>query len=156
MEKIVKKLIDNALEGVDVYYYNGNIWFIFTETKEWVLELKKTGNLWYNYYFFNNLFSYLSMDVVENQKHITKYVEDTLQNGVKNTWNITINYNVSVEDTLQNGVKNTLNIKAVEYLTVEDVLQNGVKNTFVQRNYNTISVEYILQNIEKLTLHEKD
>ena len=128
MEKIVKKLIDNALEGVDVYYYNGNIWFIFTETKEWVLELKKTGNLWYNYYFFNNLFSYLSMDVVENQKHITKYVEDTLQNGVKNTLSTTY----------------------LKEWRVEDTLQNGVKNTFVQRNYNTISVEYILQNIEKL------
>ena len=111
MEKIVKKLIDNALEGVDVYYYNGNIWFIFTETKEWVLELKKTGNLWYNYYFFNNLFSYLSMDVVENQKHITKYVEDTLQNGVKNTF-VQRNYNtISVEYILQNIEKLTLHGK---------------------------------------------
>lgn len=62
--------------------------------------------MWYNYYFFKDLFSYLSMDVVENQHYITKYVEDALQNGVKNTSHFPIPRLRSVEDVIQNGVIN--------------------------------------------------
>lgn len=105
MEKIVKKLINGSIKDVDVYYHNGNIWLIFTETKEWVLELKKTGSLWYNYYFFRNLFYYLSMDVVENQYYITRWVEDVLQNGVKKTHHYLQRLGNIVEDVLQNGEK---------------------------------------------------
>ena len=152
MEKIVKKLINDSIKDVDVYHHNGNIWLIFTETKEWVLELKKTGRLWYNYYFFRNLFNYISMDVIENQYYITRWVEDVLQNGVKNTSLACKHDNLLVEDVLQNGVKNTLNIKAVEYLTVEDVLQNGVKNTNVGIDNNKLEVEDVLQNGVKNTI----
>lgn len=106
MEKIVKKLIDESICDADSYFHNGNILVIYTEKKEWVFELKKNGDLWYNYYFFKDLFSYLSMDVVENQHYITKYVEDALQNGVKNTSRIRIRGGSSIEDALQNGLVN--------------------------------------------------
>ena len=151
MEKIVKTLIDNALEGVDVYFNNGSIWLIFTETKEWVLELEKDGHLWYNHYFFRNLFSYLSMDVVENQKYITKYVEDALQIGVRNTYLYNRFTNKAVEDALQNGVKNTNKLSTNLKTLVEDVLQNGVKYT-KRNNYLTLDkVEDVLQNGVKRT-----
>ena len=146
MYKIVKTLIDNALEGVDVYFNNGSIWLIFTETKEWVLELEKNGHLWYNHYFFRNLFSYLSMDVVENQKYITKYVEDALQNGVKNTYYHKTVISAEVEDVLQNGVKNTQITEFYRTEIVEDVLQNGVKNASNIFNYPDELVEDVLQN----------
>jgi len=106
MEKIVKKLIDESICDADSYFHNGNILVIYTEKKEWVFELKKNGDLWYNYYFFKDLFSYLSMDVVENQHYITKYVEDALQNGVKNTLTDFEETNLVVEDALQNGLVN--------------------------------------------------
>ena len=146
MYKIVKKLIDDSLNGIDVYYHNGDIWFIFTETKQWVLEFEKNGNLWYNYRFFKNLFSYLSMDVVENQEHITRYVEDILQNGVKHTFNIVFIKTTCVEDILQNGVKHTLKAQHILFDSVEDILQNGVKDTVaIEINANPL-VEDILQN----------
>jgi hypothetical protein len=85
MEKIVNRLIDEAVVNVDKYVNNNSTWLIFTESKQWVIELTKDGTLWYNYNFFKNLFVYMSMDVVENQHYITKWVEDTIINGVKDT-----------------------------------------------------------------------
>ena len=146
MEKIVKKLIDESICDADSYFHNGNILVIYTEKKEWVFELKKNGDLWYNYYFFKDLFSYLSMDVVENQHYITKYVEDALQNGVKNTLHTFFYTNITVEDALQNGVKNTKAMYWTSIPLVEDALQNGVKNTSRIRIRGGSSIEDALQN----------
>ena len=131
MEKIVKKLIDESICDADSYFHNGSILVIYTEKKEWVFELKKNGDLWYNYYFFKDLFSYLSMDVVENQHYITKYVEDALQNGVKNTNPADLKRISAVEDALRNGVKNTSHFPIPRLRSVEDVIQNGVINKFM-------------------------
>ena len=146
MEKIVKKLIDESICDADSYFHNGNILVIYTEKKEWVFELKKNGDLWYNYYFFKDLFSYLSMDVVENQHYITKYVEDALQNGVKNTIYFFLPDSFPVEDALQNGVKNTATLPFLFYNPVEDALQNGVKNTSHFPIPRLRSVEDVIQN----------
>ena len=153
MEKIVKKLIDESICDADSYFHNGNILVIYTEKKEWVFELKKNGDLWYNYYFFKDLFSYLSMDVVENQHYITKYVEDALQNGVKNTCSFAYRIRMSVEDALQNGVKNTYKVVGNNQATVEDALQNGVKNTNPADLKRISAVEDALRNGVKNTSH---
>ena len=151
MEKIVKKLIDESICDADSYFHNGNILVIYNEKKEWVFELKKNGDLWYNYYFFKDLFSYLSMDVVENQHYITKYVEDALQNGVKNTIYFFLPDSFPVEDALQNGVKNTFKIVSSTFLSIEDALQNGVKNTLTDFEETNLVVEDALQNGVKNT-----
>ena len=151
MEKIVKKLIDESICDADSYFHNGNILVIYTEKKEWVFELKKNGDLWYNYYFFKDLFSYLSMDVVENQHYITKYVEDALQNGVKNTGFYRPITFLNVEDALQNGVKNTWMRNSFSNSSVEDALQNGVKNTEDSFINKGSIVEDALQNGVKNT-----
>ena len=153
MEKIVKKLIDESICDADSYFHNGNILVIYTEKKEWVFELKKNGDLWYNYYFFKDLFSYLSMDVVENQHYITKYVEDALQNGVKNTKRTFQTLHGVVEDALQNGVKNTLLWHHRSKCRVEDALQNGVKNTNPADLKRISAVEDALRNGVKNTSH---
>lgn len=67
MEKIIHKLINEFIEGIDTYTHNDSTWLIFTETKEWVIELTGNKTLWYNYNFFKELFSLTSMDVVDNQ-----------------------------------------------------------------------------------------
>ncbi len=108
MEKIINKLLDHAIEGVDTYFHNGSMWLIFTERKQWIIELDKNGNLWYYYDFFENLFNYASLDVVENQHYITMWVEDAIQNGVKSTKLKGFKGLVPVEDAIQNGVKSTL------------------------------------------------
>jgi hypothetical protein len=130
MENIILKFIGQNIKGVDTYQHNGSTWLIFTDEKKWVIELTKDGTLWYNYNFFNSIFSFFSLDVIENQHYITKWVEDTIQNGVKRTNKHSLYYLNSVEDTIQNGVKNTLPEKTTcSPHLLEDIVQNGIKNT---------------------------
>lgn len=107
MEKIINKLINSSVEGSDVYHHNGHTWLIFTESKEWVIDLTENKTLLYNYNFFRNLFDYVSMDVVDNQHYITKWVEDNIINGVKQTKSIDLNLlsNHICEEVIENGVK---------------------------------------------------
>ena len=125
MEKIINKLLNHSIEGVDTYFHNGSMWLIFTDRKEWVIELDKNGKLWYYYDFFKNLFNYASLDVIENQHYITMWVEDAIQNGVKNTFPIWYVNSLIVEDTIQNGVKDTYGNRAQSLMYVEDIIRNG-------------------------------
>ena len=129
MEKVINRIINDAIEGVDTYKTKDSTWIIFTESKKWVIELTKDGTLWYNYNFFNDLMVYLSMDVVENQHYITKWVEDNVINGVIHTKVSKKVRHFSVEDTIENGVKKTLEGLGCESLMVEDILNGGVKHT---------------------------
>jgi len=139
MEKIIHSLIDNWTKGVDTYTHNGSTWLIFTDNKQWVIELTEQKTLWYNYNFFKQIFEFTSLDVVDNQHYITKWVED----------NIVIKVNVEqyaslrdhspgvIDSIIQNGVKETLNFDEKHTLSyeqgvkklVEDTIKNGVKET---------------------------
>ena len=170
MQKFVNKLIDNAVRKVDRYVNNGSTWLIFTQDKKWVIELTKEGTLWYNYNFFKNLFAYLSLDVVENQHYITKWVEDniirdgvkvtnkslrvddscviedTVQNGVKNIRHSKSENDSRAENTIQNGVKETKNTIGKATHTIEDTIQNGVKETHRDAERHPKTVEDTIQN----------
>ena len=128
MEKMIFDIINEAVEGVDLYEDKGSLWLIFTDNKEWVIKLNKKGVLWYNYYFFNSIFKYLSLNVVENQHYITKWVEDTIKNGVKHT-----------EHTWEKGLE-----------MVQDIIKNGVKHTDFAWGNVTIEVEDTIKNGENL------
>jgi hypothetical protein len=117
LQKLIDKVIDKAVVGCDTYKHNGSTWLLFTNDKKWVIELTKEGTLWYNYYFFQKLFKVIALDVVENQHYITKWVEDTVINGVKSTRKLQFVSPSRVEDTIGNS--NTI---------VEDTIQNGVKH----------------------------
>jgi len=104
IKSFIFKLINRSVEGADLYEYEGSLWLIFTDEK-WVIKLTKEGTLLYNYNFFESIFKYLSLDVVENQHYITEWVEDTIQNGVKRTRRICLMFHPYIEDTLQNGIK---------------------------------------------------
>lgn len=144
LKKILFATIDYHTKGVDTYHNNGSMWLIFTDEKKWVIELTKEGTLWYNHYFFNDCFKYLSLDAVENQHYITKWVEDIIQNGVKNTGRRGVPPPPLVENIIQNGLKHTepggylgsieMKGKIVhqlespkQYEEVEDVIENGIK-----------------------------
>jgi hypothetical protein len=146
MKKIIDGLINNAIEGVDTYFHNGSIWLIFTERKQWVIELTENGSLWYNYDFFKNLFNYASLGVIVNQHYITMWVEDTLQNGVKDTGCHGNELFFKVEDTLQNGVKDTKVYKYTLSGFVEDAIQNGVKDIKYSLFSFSDEVEDTIQN----------
>jgi hypothetical protein len=151
MEKIIHSLINNWIKGVDTYTHNGSTWLIFTDSKKWVIELTDSKTLWYNYNFFKQIFEFTSLDVVDNQQYITKWVEDNLINKVKDTIlekNITegevegiiemgvIQTNLAnnriierVEDTIKNGVKRTITSEKRSRLTAENIIENGVRHT---------------------------
>jgi len=146
MEKIINRLINESLVNVDRYNNNNSTWLIFTETKQWVIELTKDGTLWYNYNFFKNLFVYMSMDVVENQHYITKWVEDTIISGVKSIKGEYYKEIQKVEYTIQNGVKEIELHKGVRPSSVEDTIQNGVKDTKWMSDWEGNKVEDAIQN----------
>ena len=129
MEKIIHKLINDFTEGVDTYTHNGSTWLIFTESKQWVIELTDGKTLWYNYNFFKGIFSYTSMDVVDNQQYITKWVEDNIIGGVKKTLNMSVKTHRSIEDTLVNGVKENSLTYVGKQIGCDDALENGVRHT---------------------------
>ena len=148
MEKIINRLIDEAVVDVDKYVNNNSTWLIFTESKQWVIELTKDGTLWYNYNFFKNLFVYMSMDVVENQQYITKWVEDNIINGVKHLRHRKGADDFRAENIIQNGVKEAkpmeewVNSKKI----VDKTIQNGVKSTKGEYYKEIQKVEYTIQN----------
>jgi len=159
MEKIVNRLINESLVNVDRYNNGGSTWLIFTETKQWVIELTKEGTLWYNYNYFKNLFNYLGVDVVENQHYITKWVEDTIQNGVKDTIEYDVASNPEVEDTIQNGVKVTnVSPTFTEYgdwldgdERLDKIIQNGIKETYDDAYHHKSRVDGVIKNGIKQT-----
>ena len=108
MEKqIILEFLNDFTKGYDIYHHNGSMWFILTEDRKWLIELDKKGTLWYNYHFFSGIFRYVAMEYPDFTPYITKWVEDTIQNGVKNTY-LPFRFSTKrVEDTIQNGVKNT-------------------------------------------------
>jgi hypothetical protein len=129
MEKIINRLINDAVKGVDTYKNSGSTWLIFTENKQWVIELTESKTLWYNYNFFKELFSLTSMDVVDNQHYITKWVEDNLINVPKCTEPVEHTRNAMTKDTIKYGIKDTILEKNITEGEVDDIIQDGVKKT---------------------------
>ena len=169
-KEVLFEIIDDVTNGMDIYNHNGSLWIINTKELKWVVEFTNDKTLWYNYNLFKNLFKGISLDLMENQKYVTEwfesrflnmqkvkdscepffdqdqYVEDTIQNGVKDTKGGEIINEIVVEDTIQNGVKYTKNQKLNDLSVVEDTIQNGVKDTKGGEIINEIVVEDTIQN----------
>ena len=77
MKKIIDKLINHSIKGVDVYRYKNATWLIFSDETRWVVELTDEGTLWYNYKFFNDIFKYVSMTVgKEMEDYVIQWAND--------------------------------------------------------------------------------
>ena len=176
MEKIIQTLINSWTKGVDTYTHNGSTWLIFTDNKQWVIELTDSKTLWYNYNFFKQIFEFTSLDVVDNQQYITKWVEDNvIGGGAKETqFNFyekqlkiegvikngsidcvrvnehSLNYvshQRDCEDTIKNGIKETShNATMFQSMKVEDTIKNGVKETITSKNRSRLTAENIIEN----------
>ena len=150
--KILHTAFDKHTKNVDNYNHNGSTWLIFTDEKKWVIELTKEGTLWYNYYFFQNIMKLLSLEVVENQNYITEWVENFIQNGVKDTYDTEFMPKVMVDDTIQNGVKHT---EYGDWLDgderLDDIIENGVKETNMEEHHRLREVVRTLKDGVKET-----
>lgn len=148
MEKIINTLIDSSVQGADTYTHNDSTWLIFTESKQWVIELTGYKTLWYNYNFFKNIFAYVSLDAVQNQHLITKWVEDNVMNKVEDIHFRDARDNKhQFEDTLKNGVRHTENGDWDDGDWLDDILQEGVRDTFPNsESDSSVDVEDTIQN----------
>ena len=175
LEKIIFKLFDDASQGVDRYNHNGSLWLIFTNEMRWVVEYTKDQTLWYNYSFFKDEMELIGLDCVEDKDLIQKwfesrflgmpkveeafdpffdqdqYVEDTIQNGVKDISSVLYKELLSVEDTIQNGVKHTGHCLYQNHMLVEDTIQNGVKETIGTLRRTKLGVDDIIQKGVRMT-----
>jgi tartrate dehydratase alpha subunit/fumarate hydratase class I-like protein len=59
----------------------------------------------------------------------TKRVEDAIENGVKDTGYVVVNIINKVEDAIEYGVKKTYSTLRRTKLGVDDIIRNGVKDT---------------------------
>ena len=173
LEKLIFGMFDQMVEGADKYVTKqGSTWLIFTEDKRWVIEFTNDKTLWFNYNVFQSELDLIGKDCTEERdlikswfesrflnkpkveeahhvdvmKFFDKKMENTIENGVKDTatrFNPVISL---VEDTIENGVKETtpsgylgsieMKGKIVHQIEspkqnneVEDTIENGVKNT---------------------------
>ena len=81
----------------------GSIWLINPDKKEWMLQLEKSGELWYFYKTSDTFFRYMNMQNSDFELFIKMWVEDVLKNGVSTT---SAGYGAGiprVEDVLKNG-----------------------------------------------------
>jgi hypothetical protein len=84
-------------------YTRGSIWLINPDTKEWTLELDRTGDLWYYYETSNSFSNYLNMEESDFKSFIKIWVEDVLKRGVVSTVRPLTGRKRQVEDALKNG-----------------------------------------------------
>jgi len=157
LDKLIFGMFDQMIEGVDQYNHSGSLWLIFTDERQWVIEYTEGGTLWYNYKLFKSEMELVALDCVENKEYITRWFEDRFLNKPKvdETWDNSANMYFHIENTIQNGVKNTktLNLKIEE--SVEDTIQNGVNITAPTTRIGPIEVEDAIQNGVKKTLGER-
>ena len=106
MKKIIDELINNSIEGVDVYRYNDATWLIFTDETRWVVEMTDEGTLWYNYKFFNDMMRYVSMDPKEYEGYITGWANDYFYKDIKKSrMGIPIDGEWAADTVINKGVK---------------------------------------------------
>ena len=86
------------------------------------------------------------MEVVKNQDYITKWVENFIRNGVKDTTGVLLPFVKSVDDTIQNGVKHTARAPNSAFARVEYTIQNGVKKTIHNFFEDGLAMEEAIQN----------
>jgi len=152
LEKLIFGMFDQMVEGADKYVTKqDSTWLIFTESKKWVIEFTNDKTLWFNYNIFQSELELIGKDCTEERDLIKRWfesrflnkpkvqdtcefkkfrdlkIEDTIENGVKDTSAKLFNISRDVEDTIQNGVKETIVGDGNVTCYGEDAIENGVK-----------------------------
>ena len=128
----------------------GSIWLINPETKEWMLELKISGRLYYYYKIPDSFSKYLNMEVSNFESFIKIWVEDALERGVVSTRNPGARGPWRVEDALERGVISTPAPHGPRIQRVEDALERGVVSTHGSGLWRRPAVEDTLKNGKQL------
>ena len=110
---------------INYNYISGSIWLINPKTKKWVLQLEKSGYLWWYWDFYVNFQRYFNMKESDFEKFIKIWVEDVLNRGVSTTPSDLRFPTPRVEDIFNRGVYTTNSYGGDSYDKVEYVLKNG-------------------------------
>jgi hypothetical protein len=108
--------MEMEMEGYNIYvdtpenrfrYTHGSIWIINPITERWMIELKKSGELWYYNGVYYNFLMWFKEERSVFEQLITMWVEDVLKNGVSTTRLNNGAWTLLVEDVLKNGMSTT-------------------------------------------------
>ena len=175
-EEIVFRLIDKMIVNCDSYSHQDSFWLILTEEKKWIIEFTDSKILWFNYHFFDDIFTWVGL-TDKKTEYIQKWFESrfldhpkvndidwlyengnpefeyVIEDGVRSTGGIPINLigNEFVEDDIQNGVKSTQTHNGVNKFMLEEIIQDGVKETRWSNANNPFPIEDTIQNGVLLT-----
>ncbi len=174
VEEIVFRLIDKMIVNCDSYSHQDSFWLILTEEKKWVIEFTDSKILWFNYHFFNDIFTWVGLEDNKTE-YIQKWFESrflnhpkvvetdwlledgnpefkhVIEDGVRSTGGLSFDLNSCVEDTIQNGVKDTNCYDGRRSTKVEDTIQNGVKETISKSIPDSFAINDTIQNGVKET-----
>ena len=106
------KLMEMTTKGYQWYHdtpeqpfewSEGSIWLVNSDTKDWMFEFEKSGDLWYYDKKYDTFSKYLNMEKSDFESFIKIWVEDTLERGVVSTIEVETMEEVLVEDALEKG-----------------------------------------------------
>jgi len=135
-------------------YSEGSVWLINPETKEWFLEIKKTGDMNYFYDKFDNFHIYLNMKRSEFEMVLKNWVEDILEKKIYSTTETWMSYQ-SIIKKISN--KNVVKYE-LEYVSykedIADVLEKGIVVSFYDFDDRNRRINEVLENGKQLNKNE--
>ena len=108
--------MEMEMEGYNIYvdtpenrfeYDPESIWIVNPKTKGWIIELEKSGELWYHYKFYDNFSMWFKEELSVFEQLITVWVEDVLKRGVSITRWWFSPKEAAVKEVLKRGVSIT-------------------------------------------------
>jgi len=161
LEKLIFGMFDQMVEGADKYVTKQeSTWLIFTEDKRWVIEFTRDKTLWFNYNIFQSELELIGKDCTEERDLIKRWFESRFLNKpkVKEAHHVDVMkfFDKKMENTIENGVKNTLGKNYDPTRGVEDIIQNGVKRTEVDEHKIISDIKDVIQNGVKETKRNYD
>ena len=119
--------MEMEMEGYNIYvdtpenrfeYDPESIWIVNPKTKGWIIELEKSGELWYHYKFYDNFSIWFKEELSVFEQLITVWVEDVLKRGVSITRWWFSPKEAAVKEVLKRGVSTTNHFVGVNYMVI--------------------------------------
>ena len=152
LKKLLFDIINKLSKDADVYHHNGSLWLINTDSTTWVVEYTKDETLWFNYNFFRSAFKFVSLDINNKTNYVTEWFESRFLDlyTVKTTEEPFFDQDQYVQETIENGVKDTKTSVSYQTFSVEETIQKGVKETRRTRLINLAATLLVLGSSGRL------
>ena len=127
-------------------FSKGSIWLINPKTKEWFLQIKKTGELNYFYDKFDSFYRYINMNRTEFEMVLKKWVEDILEKTITSTNGDWGSFQSIIRETSDRNVVK-YEIEHIPYKDdIEDVLEKGIVVSFYDFDNRNRRVNEVIDN----------